>query len=76
MVFVTSDKYPQLKNTVLIGSLVLQKLVVMQRTQLKINKQVDLFKGFGRIRSLHQGRDGFIYVGVDGEGIYRIIVNG
>jgi len=41
----------------------------------KIIKQDKVFEGIGRVRSLLQGKDGFIYVGVDGVGIKKLIPN-
>lgn len=73
MVFVTSDKYPDWKGNLLVGSLVFQYL---ERLELKNNKVVyreKLLPGTGRVRNVRQGPDGYIYVAVEGKGILKIV---
>lgn len=72
MVFVTSDKYPHWQGKVLIGSLKFHYLVLLDITNDSVTSQRKLFEGIGRVRSLLQGNDGYLYVGVDGGGIKRI----
>jgi len=72
MVFVTSDKYPQWQGKLLIGSLKFDYLVLLDLADNKVTKQASLLKGIGRVRSLMQGLDGYLYVGVDGGAIKRI----
>jgi glucose/arabinose dehydrogenase len=38
----------------------------------KVVKQYKILDGIGRVRSLAQGSDGFIYLGIDGQGIKRL----
>lgn len=71
--FVSSDKYPEWKGNVLAGSLAFQYL---ERLELKDNKVVyreKLMDGMGRVRSVRQAPDGYIYVGVEGKGVYKLI---
>ena len=35
-------------------------------------KQYKILEGIGRVRSLAQGSDGYIYLGIDGQGIKRL----
>ena len=73
MTFVTSDKYPDWKGNLLVGSLAFQYL---ERLELKNNKVVyreKLLDGLGRVRNVKQGPDGYIYVGIEGKGIYKLI---
>ncbi len=73
MAFVTSDKYPKWKGSILVGSLVFQYL---ERLELKDNKVVyreKLMDGIGRVRCVRQGPDGYIYVAVERKGIYKLI---
>ncbi|MFD2167868.1 PQQ-dependent sugar dehydrogenase [Thalassotalea euphylliae] len=72
MVFVTSDKYPEWKGKLLIGSLKFHYLVLMDVDGDKVTGQSKMFEGIGRVRSIMQGLDGYLYVGVDGGGIKRI----
>lgn len=75
LAFVTSDKYPSWKGNILVGSLAFQYL---ERLQLEGNKVVyreKLMEDIGRVRNVKQGPDGFIYVAVEGKGIYKLIPN-
>ncbi|MFD2588319.1 PQQ-dependent sugar dehydrogenase [Croceitalea marina] len=73
MTFVTSEKYKGWKGSLLVGSLAFQYL---ERLELRNNKVVyreKLLDGLGRVRNVRQGPDGFIYVSVEGKGIYKLI---
>nr|WP_297783602.1 PQQ-dependent sugar dehydrogenase [uncultured Allomuricauda sp.] len=73
MAFVTSDKYPKWKGNLLVGSLAFQYL---ERLELKDNKVVyreKLLDGIGRLRNVRQAPDGYIYISVEGKGIYRLV---
>ena len=73
MTFVTSNKYPKWKGSLLVGSLAFQYL---ERLEIKNNKVVyreKLLNGIGRVRNVRQAPDGYIYVGVEGKGIYRLV---
>ncbi|GAA0872994.1 PQQ-dependent sugar dehydrogenase [Gangjinia marincola] len=73
MTFVTSSKYPQLQGNLLVGSLKFEYLehVVLKGQQ--VTKREKLLEGIGRVRSVIQGPDGFVYVGVEGTGIVKLI---
>lgn len=73
MIFVTSDKYPHWSNKMLIGSMKFNYIVLVSVDGDNVVKQEKIFTDIGRVRSLYQGQDGFIYVGVDGQGIKKII---
>ncbi|MCM4169066.1 Aldose sugar dehydrogenase YliI [Arenibacter antarcticus] len=73
MAFVTSDKYPNWKGSLLVGSL---KFQYLERLELKNNKvvnRVKLMTDLGRVRDVRQAPDGFIYVAVEGKGIYKLV---
>ena len=74
MAFVTSDLYPEWKNSILAGSL---KFNYLERLQLDDNQQViqreKLLANIGRVRCVRQGPDGFMYVAVEGKGILKIL---
>ncbi len=75
MTFVDSDKYPSWKGNLLVGSLAFQYL---ERLELQDNKVVyreKLMENVGRVRNVRQAPDGFIYVAVEGKGIYRLTPN-
>lgn len=73
MVYVTSDKYPKLKGKFLLGSMKFGYIVAVSINGKTVDQQYKLFNSLGRVRSLMQGVDGFIYVGLDGGGIKKIL---
>lgn len=72
MTFVTSNKYPQWKGNLLVGSLKFQYLDRIVLSNNKVIEEEKLMKDIGRVRSVVQAPDGFIYVGVEFKGIYRL----
>lgn len=72
MVYVTSDKYPHLKDNLLIGSLKFQYLELDILEGEKVVKRERLLEGIGRVRDVKQGPDGYIYVAVEGLGIVKL----
>ncbi len=73
MTFVTGDKYPHWEGHLLVGSL---KFSYVELVKLAGDKAVGtekLMEGIGRVRSLKQAPDGTIYVGVSGQGIFKVI---
>ena len=73
MDFVTSDKYPEWKGNIMVGSL---KFKYLNRVVLKGNKVIKeekLLEDLGRVRTIKQAPDGFIYVAIEQLGIVRIV---
>lgn len=73
MAFVTSETYPNWKNSILVGSLkfeYLERLVIKDN---KVTKREKLFEGLGRFRNIKQAPDGYLYAGVEGVGIVKIV---
>ncbi len=75
MDFISSDKYPKWKGDILSGSL---KFNYLNRNDLDDNgnflKEEKLFPTIGRMRSVSQCADGFIYFGVEDPGkVYKIV---
>ncbi|WP_194766008.1 PQQ-dependent sugar dehydrogenase [Tamlana sp. I1] len=71
--YVTSNKYPDWQDNLLVGSL---KFSYLERLVLKNNKVVKrekIFENLGRFRDVVQAPDGYIYIAVEGKGIYKII---
>lgn len=75
MTFVTSDFYPKWKGNLLVGSLAFQYLERLVIDDNKVVYREKLLDGMGRLRNVKQGPDGYIYVGVEGKGIYRLEPN-
>ena len=73
MAFINSDKYGDWKGSLLVGSLKFQYLDLCTLKGNKVIKEERLLDGLGRIRSIHQGPDGYIYVGVENLGIIKLI---
>lgn len=73
MTFVTSDKYPKWKGNLLVGSLAFQYLERLELYDNKVVYREKLLGGMGRVRNVRQGSDGFIYVGIEGKGINRLV---
>ncbi|MFY0631449.1 MAG: PQQ-dependent sugar dehydrogenase [Flavobacteriaceae bacterium] len=72
MAFVTGNKYPKLKGNLLVGSLKFQYVTSCTLKNGKVVKEEKILEGLGRVRSIEQGRDGYIYVGIENLGIVRI----
>ncbi len=73
MIYVSSDKYPSLKGKFLVGSMKFKHLVLLTVKDEQVVNQERVFEDIGRARSLLQGEDGYIYVGIDGEGIKKLL---
>jgi len=73
MTFVTSDKYPEWKGNLLVGSLKFQYLERLTMEGEKVTDRENLIVGVGRLRSVRQAPDGYLYVGVEGKGIFKIV---
>lgn len=72
---VSSDKYPGWKGDLLVGALKFQYLERLVLENDKVVKRLKLMENVGRVRSVKQGPDGYIYVGVENEGIFKIVPN-
>lgn len=75
MTFVTSDKYPQWKNHLLVGSLKFGNLVLCQLKDNRIVEQKVVLDDLVRVRNVKQMPDGYIYVATDNNKIVRVIAN-
>tara|TARA_R110002020_G_scaffold47905_2_gene136825 strand:+ start:8641 stop:9762 length:1122 start_codon:yes stop_codon:yes gene_type:complete len=73
MAFVTSDKYADWKGSLLVGSLSFQYLERLVLDGTKVVAREKLLADMGRVRSVRQGPDGLIYVGVEGKGIVKLV---
>jgi len=74
MTFVTTDKYgSDWKGSLLVGSLAFQYLERLEMNETKVIKREKLMSGVGRVRDVKEGPNGFIYVAVEGKGIYKLM---
>lgn len=73
MTFVTSNKYPSWQGNILVGSLKFGQVIMLTLNDNKIVKEEVVKDNLTRVRNIKQGPDGYIYVAVDGQGIYRLI---
>jgi len=70
--YVTSDKFPDLKGNLLVGSLKFQYLELLELDGKKITNRVKLLENSGRMRDVRQGPKGNIYVALEGQGIAKL----
>ena len=73
MAFISSDKYDGWEGNLLVGSLKFQYVDNCYLENGKVVKEERLLDGLGRVRSIEQGPDGFIYVGIENLGIVKLI---
>jgi len=73
MAIVSSDKYSDWKNNVLVGSLKFQYLERLILENNNVIKREKLFENIGRVRNVIQAPDGYIYIAVEGKGVMKII---
>ncbi|MEM7082952.1 MAG: PQQ-dependent sugar dehydrogenase [Pseudomonadota bacterium] len=72
MVFVTSDKYPEWQGKALVGSLKFAYIELVTYDGDTVTKVEKVMEGIGRVRNIRQMADGYIYVGLDGQGVVRL----
>lgn len=73
MAFIDSDIYGDWNGNLLIGSLKFQYLERLIIQDQKVTYREKLMVDMGRVRNVVMGPDGYIYVGVEGKGIYKIV---
>jgi glucose/arabinose dehydrogenase len=72
--FYTGDKFPRWRNHMLLGSLSGQELRRIEIDGERVVKQEVLFKNAGRIRDIHTGKDGYVYVALERFGKFGQLV--
>jgi glucose/arabinose dehydrogenase len=74
MSFVSGDLYPAWNGNLLVGSLKFRYVARVELEGTKVVHEEKLLENLGRIRSVTQGPDGYIYVGTESPGlVVRII---
>jgi aldose sugar dehydrogenase len=74
MSFVTGDTYPAWKGNLLVGSLKFRYVARLELDGGKVLHEEKLLENLGRIRSITQGPDGYIYVGTESPGLVVKII--
>lgn len=70
---VTGENYPAWKGDLLVGSLSFAYLEKLTLEGNKVTKREKIIDGMGRVRNVVLGPDGYIYAGIEGEGIVKIV---
>ena len=75
MSFSTSDVYPNWKNNLFVGSLIFEYLERIVLDGTKVVERIKVLDKIGRVRNVVESPNGFLYIGVDGKGIIKILPN-
>ena len=73
MVMLTSDIYDEWKGNLFIGSLRFRYLERVELIGNYVYKREKLLDRVGRVREVVQGPDGYLYVGIENKGVFKII---
>ncbi|GEQ86102.1 pyrroloquinoline-quinone glucose dehydrogenase [Patiriisocius marinistellae] len=73
MTFVTGDVYPDWKGDLLVGSLKFNYVELLELEGDKVTGRKKIAEDIGRVRNVEQAPDGYIYIAVEGDGIYKVI---
>ncbi len=68
MCFVTSDKYPNWKNNLMVTALAGQQIQRLTLSGTQVVNTEKLLQGYARFRDIRQGPDGYLYVLTEGPG--------
>lgn len=75
MSFLSSNIYPNWNNNLFVGSLKFQYLNRIELHGNKVVKEEKLLEGLGRVRSIEEGPDGYLYIGIENLGIVKLYPN-
>jgi len=75
MDFVTSDTYPDWKGHLLVGSLKFNYVELVKLKGDKVTGRERIAEDIGRVRNVKEAPDGYIYIAVEGDGIYKVVPN-
>ena len=73
MAFITSDIYPDWKGNLMVGSLKFKYMDKVVLKDGKVVKEERMLDDLGRVRTIVQGPDGFIYVGIENMGVVKLL---
>ena len=71
--YISSDVYPNWKGSLLAGALVFKYIERIDLENDKVVYRSKIAEDLGRPRDIKQGPDGFVYVSIEGKGIYKIL---
>ena len=74
MTFSTSGIYPEWRDNLFVGSLKFEYLERLIIEGSEVTKREKILDKVGRVRNVKEGPDGYLYIGVEGKGILRIII--
>ena len=69
MDFLTSDRYPQWKGNLFVGSLAFRYLKRCEVQNNRITHQEEILKNIGRVRVVREAPDGYLYIGTEAPGM-------
>ncbi|WP_440873682.1 PQQ-dependent sugar dehydrogenase [Thalassotalea sp. PLHSN55] len=72
MEFVTSNRYPNWQGNILVGSLKFGQLVMLSIEDNDVAKAQVVAEKLTRVRNVKQGPDGYLYVAIDGQGVFKL----
>jgi glucose/arabinose dehydrogenase len=75
MAFSSSGVYRKWKGDLFVGSIKFKYLERLELKRGKVVKREKILNEIGRIRNVKEGPDGYLYVGVEGKGILKVIKN-
>ena len=73
MAFCTSDLYGEWKDDLFVGSLKFEYLEHLIIKENKVIKREKILDGIGRVRNVVEGPDGYLYLGIEGTGIVKVL---
>jgi len=74
MAFVQDALYEGWENNLIVGSLKFNYLVRLVIEDNQVVSEEKIAEGIGRVRNVEMGNDGYLYVGVEGKGLYRLVM--
>ena len=74
MAFSTSGVYKDWEGDLFVGSLKFKYLERLVMKDKKVIKREKILDEIGRVRNVKEGPDGYLYLGVDGKGILKVIL--
>ncbi|WP_420386422.1 PQQ-dependent sugar dehydrogenase [Roseivirga sp.] len=73
MAFVQNGRYEGWDGNLIVGSLKFSYLVRLVLEDNQVVREEKIAEGIGRVRNVEMGNDGYLYVGVEGGGLYRLV---
>lgn len=72
MTFVTGNKYPRLKNNLLVSSLKFAYVELLTLEKEQVIKREKIAEDIGRVRNVKQAPNGYVYISIEDEGIFKL----